>query len=58
MEAAMTLEQIAGRAQDGLLDIMQTVKVMKEEIVRLNKQVIGLQQQLEETDITVDIADE
>ena len=44
----MTLDEIAVKAQDNLLDIMQTVKILKEEIIALNKTNSELQKQLDD----------
>ena len=37
MEVDMTLDQITVKATDDLLDIMQTIKLLKSEVMNLNK---------------------
>lgn len=52
MEVAMTLDEIAGKAQDELLNVMQTIKVLKEEVLSLNQKNAELQQQLDVPNLT------
>ena len=44
----MTVEQIASDAQDSLIDVMQTTKVLRDEIIRLSKENVELKQQVEQ----------
>jgi len=48
----MTVEEIASNAQDGLLELMNVIKMFKEEIVRLNKENAELKQQVEDSNLT------
>ena len=44
----MTLDELNMKAQDNLLDVMQTIKIFKEEIVSLNNKINTLQAQIDE----------
>jgi len=50
----MTLDELNAKAQDNLLDVMQTIKVFKAEILALNETISSLNAEIEMLKVSPD----